>query len=176
MDMGTHYLENSLQEFRRLRTSCAKALAQVSDAEFFRQIDPGSNSLAAIVKHLAGNMHSRWRDFLTTDGEKPDRRRDTEFEIGPEDTREHLMARLQAGWRLLFDSLQPLRGEDLMRTVLIRAEPHTVIAAVNRQLTHYGEHTGQIVFLARHLAGEKWQTLSIPRGGSEAFNLKMGMK
>ena len=166
-------MEDALREFRRLKRQAEKALAQVSEDEFFRALDPESNSLAVIVKHLAGNLRSRWMDFLTSDGEKPDRKRDSEFVIEAGDTRAALMERWERGWKYLFDALEPLGGDDLMRTVMIRSEPHTVVQAVNRQLTHYGAHVGQIVFLAKHLAGPRWQTLSVPRGQSEQFNQKM---
>ena len=176
MDVGALYLECSLKEFRRLKNGAEKALAQVSDGQFFAQLDAESNSLAHIVKHIAGNLRSRWDKFLTTDGEKPDRHRDAEFEITPEDTRASLMERWENGWAILFRELEPLKSEDLLRTVLIRWEPHTVVRAVHRQLTHYGEHVGQIVFLAKHLAGAGWQTLSVPRGKSEEVNAKWAAK
>jgi hypothetical protein len=124
------------------------------------------------MKHVAGNLRSRWTDFLTSDGEKPDRHRDTEFLVEGED-RAAILERWEAGWRTLFDTLASLRGVDLLRTVPIRGEPHTVVAAVNRQLSHYGQHTGQIVFLAKHLKSSEWKTLSIARGRSEDFNEKM---
>ena len=167
--LAEHYLENAVAEFRGLKRLADRAVAQVNDEEFFRAIDPESNSIAVIMKHMAGNMRSRWTDFLTADGEKPDRRRDSEFLIEGEDRRA-VEEKWEAGWRCLFDALAPLRGEDLMRAVVIRREPHTVVEAVNRQLTHYGEHTGQIIFLAKHLKSSEWKTLSIPRGMSEAFN------
>ena len=170
--LATHYIENALKEFRGLKTLADKSIAQVSDEEFFRAIDPESNSIAVIMKHLSGNMRSRWTDFLTSDGEKPDRHRDTEFEPGEEDRRA-FEERWEEGWRILFGALEPLKGEDLMRTVTIRREPHTVVEAVNRQLAHYGEHVGQIVFLAKHLKSSAWKTLSIPRGQSDTFNKKM---
>jgi len=170
-----HWLEDAKLQFRRMKRQAEKALAQVSDEEFFRALDLEANSLAVIVKHLAGNLRSRWTDFRSSDGEKPDRNRDTEFEIGPADTREALTARWEAGWKLLSDALA-LAPEDAERTVLIRGEPHTVVQAVNRQLTHYAGHVGQIVFLAKHLAGPRWQTLSVPRGQSVAFNAKMAEK
>lgn len=169
--LAEHYLENVLNEFRGLKRLADKAVAQVSDEEFFRAIDPESNSIAVIMKHMAGNMRSRWTDFLTTDGEKPDRHRDSEFLIEGEDRRA-IEEKWEAGWRTLFDALVPLEPENLMRTVLIRREPHTVVEAVNRQLTHYGEHVGQIIFLAKHLKSSEWKTLSVPRGQSVAFNKK----
>lgn len=170
-----HWLEDAKLEFRRMKWQAEKALVQVSDEEFFRMLDPESNSLAIIVKHVAGNLRSRWTDFLTSDGEKPDRNRDTEFVIEVGGTREALMARWEAGWGLLNKALA-LGPEDVERTVLIRGEPHSVVQAVNRQLTHYAGHVGQIVFLAKHLAGPRWKTLSVPRGQSVAFNAKMAEK
>jgi hypothetical protein len=170
--LAQHYLDNAAEEFRGLKKLADKAAAQVSDEEFFRAIDPESNSIAVIMKHVAGNLRSRWTDFLTSDGEKPDRHRDTEFLTEGED-RAAVLERWEAGWRTLFDTLEGLRGVDPMRTVTIRREPHTVVEAVNRQLAHYGQHTGQIVFLAKHLKSSDWKTLSIPRGQSEAFNRKM---
>ena len=170
--LASHYIENAIKEFRGLKALADKAAAQVSDEEFFRAIDPESNSIAVIMKHMAGNMRSRWTDFLTSDGEKPDRHRDTEFESGEQDRRA-MEERWEEGWRILFDALEPLKDGDLMRTVTIRSEPHTIIQAVNRQLAHYGEHVGQIIFLAKHLKSSDWKTLSIPRGRSQAFNKKM---
>ena len=170
--LGAHYIENALEEFRGMKALADKAVAQVSDEEFFRAIDPESNSIAVIMKHMSGNMRSRWTDFLNSDGEKPDRHRDTEFELETEDRRS-IQERWEAGWRLVFDALEPLKTEDLMREVTIRREPHTIVEAVNRQIAHYGEHVGQIIFLAKHLKSSQWKTLSIPRGQSEAFNKKM---
>jgi len=172
--LARHYLDDALGEFRKYKTFAEKALAQVSDEEWIRTVDPESNSLALIVKHLTGNMRSRWTDFLTADGEKPDRNRDTEFERSETDTRDALMARWESGWRLLFAALEPLTDDDLQRTVAIRGEPHTVLQAINRQLTHYASHIGQIVFLAKHLAGPRWKTLSIPRGQSRQFDVSKG--
>ncbi|MGE5279048.1 MAG: DUF1572 family protein [Acidobacteriota bacterium] len=163
-------LQEVRREFRSLKRLAEKSLAQVSDDDFFAALDPGSNSAAVLVKHLAGNLRSRWTDFLTSDGEKPDRRRDSEFEIGPDDTRASLAARWEDGWRALFAALEALAPEDLSREILIRGERLSVVRAINRQLTHYADHVGQIVLLSKHWAGERWQTLSIPRGKSEEFN------
>lgn len=170
------YLTDALLQFQKLKSQVEKSLNQVSDRNFFRQLDPESNSLAIIVKHMAGNMRSRWRDFLTSDGEKQDRHRDTEFELTTDDTRETIMARWERGWQYLFDSIEPLKPDDLEKTITIRSEPHTVMEAINRQLTHYSYHLGQIAYLARHYAGEKWDTLSIPKGKSEEFYREMGDK
>ena len=173
--LAEHYIENTLKIFRGLKVRADKAVGQVNDEEFFRTLDPESNSIALVIKHLAGNMRSRWTDFLTTDGEKPDRDRDSEFVQGAED-RAAMLERWEEGWRRFFAALEALRPEDLMRTVTIRGEPHTVVAAVNRQLVHYGEHVGQIIFLAKHLKGADWQTLSIARNKSAGFNEEMTRK
>jgi hypothetical protein len=170
--LGEHYLSDALLVFRNLKKMAEKAAAQLDDEEFFRTIDEESNSVALIMKHMAGNMRSRWTDFLTSDGEKPDRHRDSEFIVEGEDRRA-VEERWEAGWRCVFGAVEPLKPEDLLRTVTIRGEPHTVVMAINRQISHYGQHTGQIVFLAKHIKAGAWQTLSIPRGQSEAFNEKM---
>lgn len=170
--LAAHYIENALEEFRDMKALADKSVAQVSDEEFFRAIDPESNSIAVIMKHMSGNMRSRWTNFLNSDGEKPDRHRDTEFETDNEDRRA-IEERWEEGWRLVFAAVEPLKGEDLMRAVTIRREPHTIVEAVNRQLVHYGQHVGQIIFLAKHLKSSAWKTLSIPRGQSQAFNKKM---
>lgn len=169
-------MSDAAERFRAIKELAGKALAQVPDGDFFRQIDAESNSLAHLVKHMAGNLRSRWTDFLSTDGEKPDRRRDQEFEIGESDTREALMAAWEDGWRRLFAALEALSPEDLDRTVTVRAEPHAIEQAVSRQIAHQSHHAGQIVFLARHLRGKGWQTLSIPRGESEKFNEKLAQR
>ena len=149
------------------------ALDQVDDNAFFVIQGPHGNSLALLVKHIAGNMRSRWRDFLTADGEKPDRHRDTEFEIAPEDTRETLMARWEQSWRILSGVLESLCPEDLTRTVTIRGQGHLVVEALNRQLAHYAYHVGQIVLLTKALCGREWQWMSIPPGRSAHFNAQM---
>jgi hypothetical protein len=164
-----NYRADAIQSFRNYKKLAERALEQISADDFFQQIDPESNSIAVIVKHIAGNLHSRWRDFLTSDGEKPDRHRDTEFEL-IDDTRESLMQFWETGWQTLFDAIEPLTADDFARTVTIRGEPHTVIEAINRQLTHYSMHIGQIVFLAKHFKGAEWKTLSVPRNRSDQFN------
>jgi len=173
-DLARHYLDDALGEFRKLKGFGDKALAQISEEDWLRQLDLESNSIAIVVKHIVGNMRSRWTDFLTTDGEKPDRNRDTEFELGRADTKERLLERWEAGWRLLFEAISPLAPEDLQKTVVIRGEPHSVLQAINRQLTHYAGHVGQIVYLAKHFAGARWKTLSIPRGRSREFDVTKG--
>jgi len=165
------WLADALLQFRKYKALAEAALAQVEDADFFRTIDPESNSIALVVKHLANNMRSRWTDFLTTDGEKPDRNRDSEFEREASDTRESLRARWETGWALTFSAIEPLREADLLREVTIRGQAHTVMQAVHRQLTHYAYHAGQIAFLARHFAGRRWKSLSIPKGRSRDFEV-----
>ncbi|MGH9202523.1 MAG: DUF1572 family protein [Vicinamibacterales bacterium] len=169
--IGAHYLDDVQRQFAKLKAQAERATAQVRDDDFFRTSDPESNSIAIIVKHVAGNMRSRWTEFLTTDGEKPDRNRDAEFIVEPGETRQRIMDRWEAGWTLLFETLAALESESLSRTVLIRGEGHTVIEAINRQMTHYAAHVGQIVYLAKHWAGPGWQTLSIPRGKSQEFDV-----
>jgi hypothetical protein len=164
------YLEEAMRQFRGLKKTADRALAQASGSDFFTALDPGSNSLALIVKHLAGNMRSRWTDFLTSDGEKPDRHRDSEFAIEDGDTREDLLRRWEEGWALTYSAIGPLSTEDFSRTVAIRGQPHSVLKAINRQIAHYAYHVGQLVFLAKHFAGSRWETLSIARGKSEEFN------
>lgn len=168
--LGDFYLEDIRRQFHGQKKLAEKAMAQVDDAQFFALLDPDANSIALVVKHIAGNLRSRWTDFYSSDGEKADRHRDTEFEAGQEDTRALLMERWEAGWSVLFEVVDSMKPEDLTRTVTIRDEPHSVVKAVNRQLAHYAYHVGQIVFLAKHFAGGRWQSLSIPRGQSETFN------
>ena len=158
-----HYLDDCVLQLRKLKAQADKAVSQIDDAQFFNLIDPEANSVALIMKHVAGNMRSRWTDFLTADGEKPDRDRDTEFEIGSGDTRESILARWEDGWGRMLGALTALRVDDLARTVMIRGEPHTVVQAINRQFSHYSAHVGQIVLLAKHFAGTRWQTLSMPK-------------
>jgi uncharacterized damage-inducible protein DinB len=167
----TSYVKDSLDLFRYYKKLAERAMAQCSEESLFAVIDAESNSIAIIVKHMAGNMRSRWMDFLTTDGEKPDRNRDTEFEDAPK-TRAALMELWERGWKYVFDALEPLTEADMGRTVTIRTEPHSVMQAINRQVAHYAHHIGQIVFLAKHLTAKatgKWDSLSVPRGQSKQF-------
>lgn len=164
------HLKDVVGQFLQLKSLADRSLAQVRDEDLFVSLDPESNSLAVLMQHMAGNMRSRWTDFLHTDGEKPDRDRDSEFVVAPETTAATLQGRWEEGWRCLFQTLTALSEEDLALTVLIRAEPHSVVKAINRQLTHYGYHVGQIVFLAKHFASDHWRTLSVPRGRSREFN------
>ena len=168
----TSYLEDSLSVFRYYKKLAERAMEQVSDQDLFATLDEESNSIAIVVKHLAGNMRSRWTDFLTSDGEKPDRNRDTEF-ANPPLTRKALLEQWEDGWARLFRAIEPLSEADLGKTVTIRGEPHSVMQAINRQLAHYAHHTGQIVLLAKHFAHDHWQSLSVPRNLSEEFNRKV---
>ncbi len=162
-------VEELEREFRSYRRTAERAMEQVADAAFFRVLDAESNSLAVLVQHMAGNLRSRFTGFLTSDGEKPDRHRDQEFEMAPGMSRADLMGRWAAGWQVLSEATAPLSDADLDRTVLIRGEPHTAHRALLRSLAHMALHTGQIIQLAKHWAGPAWKTLSIPRGQSEAF-------
>ncbi len=169
--IGQHYLADIVRQLEKLRRLAEDALRQVRDEQFFQAPDPESNSIALILKHVAGNMRSRWRDFLTADGEKPDRHRDREFEREPTDTRAALMDRWEEGWSAALSTIRSLRPEDLQKTVTLRGEPHTVLEAINRQVPHYAYHVGQIVYLAKHWAGQSWRTLSIPRGRSRDYDV-----
>jgi Protein of unknown function (DUF1572) len=164
-----HYLDDMLRQLRKLKTQADQALAQIAEERWFTAIGPESNSIAVIMKHLAGNMRSRWTGFLTSDGEKPDRDRDAEFEAMPADTAAAIRTRWEDGWSVTFQAIGSLSPADLTRTVTIRGEALPVIEAINRQAIHYAGHVGQIVYLARHAAGANWHTLSIPKGQSKAF-------
>jgi uncharacterized damage-inducible protein DinB len=166
-------LGEALHEFRKYRKMGERAMAQLDDEQLFRTIDPEANSIAIIVKHMHGNMRSRWTKFLTSDGEKPDRARDEEFEMDASATRADVERWWQEGWELVFGAVEALRPTDLGRTVTIRGEPHTVLQALQRQVTHYAYHVGQIVLLAKHFRGAEWESLSIPRGQSRQFNEKL---
>lgn len=168
----TSYLADSLYVFRYYKNLAGKAMAQVSDEQLLTALDGEMNSIALIVKHMAGNMRSRWTDFLTSDGEKPNRQRDTEF-MDPPATREAVLALWDEGWQCVFGALEPLTEADLQRTVTIRGEPHSVMQAINRQIAHYSYHCGQIVFLAKHLKHDAWESLSIPRLKSSEFNQRV---
>ena len=170
------YIDDVAERYRDVKKLAERALAQIDHDDFHARIDPDSTTIAEIVKHIGGNLKSRFTDFLTTDGEKPDRHRDQEFEITEADSVESLMQQWETGWGCVFDSLEALTPEDLNRTVLIRGEPHTIAKALSRSLTHISSHAGQIVFLARHLKSGEFQTLSIPRGGSEEFMRRMREK
>ncbi len=170
-DAGAQYLQDALLECRKYKQLADRAFAQLGEDEFFVALDAESNSIALIVKHMTGNMRSRWTDFLTTDGEKPDRNRDCEFELEKGDTKAALMERWERGWRLFENAIAALTPGDLSKPVYIRGEEHSMMQAINRQLTHYAYHVGQIVFLAKHFSGARWQSLSIPKGQSKAFDV-----
>jgi hypothetical protein len=162
-DVGSAYLAEALRVFRQYKELGERAMDQLEPAQLAATLDAESNSVAVIVRHLAGNMRSRWTDFLTTDGEKPDRDRDSEFQLDPTTTAAEVRGWWEEGWACVFAAIEPLRPEDLLRTVTIRGVPHTVLEAIDRQIAHYAYHIGQIVQLARHYAGARWETLSIPR-------------
>ena len=168
----TSYLEDSLSLFRYYKSLAERAMAQVTDEQLLAVMDSEMNCIAVIVKHMAGSMRSRWTDFLTSDGEKPDRNRDAEF-VDPPSTREALFALWEDGWQCVFRALEPLSDQDLQRSVTIRGEAHSVMQAINRQLAHYSYHCGQIVFLAKHFKTREWQSLSVHRGQSEEFRRRV---
>jgi hypothetical protein len=169
VDLASHYLDEARRQMRGHKRMGEGAMAQLGDEDFFVTLDPESNSAAILVKHLAGNMRSRFTDFLSSDGEKPDRFRDREFEVTGATTRAEVMKWWEEGWACVFVAIDSLKPEDVMRTVTIRGEPHTVLQAINRQVAHYAAHIGQIVFLAKHFRSSEWKTLTIPRGKSEEF-------
>lgn len=170
MDTAAAYLDEARRALRGHKRLAEGAISQLSDHELFLQLDPESNSVAVIMKHIAGNIGSRLTDFLATDGEKPDRHRDQEFEISPATTRTQLMQMWEAAWQIAFGTIASLQPADLERTVTIRGEPYTAFQALHRAVAHYVYHVGQIVFLAKHFRGAEWKTLSIARGESEQFN------
>jgi hypothetical protein len=168
-----HYPADALQTLRDYKKLAEGAFAQTGDEDFFKTIDEESNSIAINIKHMAGNMLSRWTDFLTADGEKPERNRDLEFVMLPETTRDEMLAYWERGWACVFNAIEPLQPDDLMRTVTIRGQDHTIIQAINRQIAHYAYHVGQIVFLAKHFKSSEWQSLSVPRNRSAEFNARI---
>ncbi|MEP6788067.1 MAG: DUF1572 family protein [Acidobacteriota bacterium] len=167
--MIENYHSDAVKSFRNYKKMAERAIEQVSDEEFFALIDGEANSIAVIIKHIAGNARSRWTDFLTSDGEKEFRDRDTEFEL-IDDTRKSLMEFWESGWQTLFDNLERLTVDDFSKTITIRGEPHTVVEAINRQMTHYAYHIGQIVLLAKHFRSAEWKTLSVAKNRSAEFN------
>ena len=169
MDIGTEYLRDVAERLKTLRRNAERAAAQVDDRAFFSAPDPETNSIAVNMKHVGGNLRSRFTGFLTTDGEKPDRDRESEFVIAPGETRADVEAGWARGWALLEETLAALTADDLLRTIHVAGEPQSVVSALNRHLAHLAGHTGQIVLLAKHYAGPAWQTLSIPRGGSVPY-------
>ena len=169
--IAQNYLDDARKAMRAYKKLAEKAFDQLQDDEYFIALDEESNSIAVVMKHIAGNAISRWTDFLTSDGEKPDRNRDYEFVILPDTTKVH--AYWERGWQCVFDALDPLQSEDLEKKVYIRGEEHTVVQAINRQLMHYAYHIGQIVFLAKHFRSAEWTSLSIPRNRSAEFNASL---
>ncbi|MGA2905716.1 MAG: DinB family protein [Candidatus Korobacteraceae bacterium] len=175
-DLGAHYLDEIFRGLRGHKRLADDAIAQLSDQQFFAQPDPESNSVAIIVKHLAGSLRSRFTGFLTSDGEKPDRHRDEEFLMTPETTRQQLLQWWEQSWQLIFETINSLQPEDLERRVTIRGQPHLVLRALNRAVSHCAYHVGQIAFLAKHWKGAEWKSLSVPKGQSEQFNAKFFAK
>ena len=165
-------IESWIKIFESQKRLAERAIDQLSDEQLFQSALTGSNSVGVIMRHMAGNMRSRWTNFLDSDGEKPDRHRETEFDTDSE-PREALMKKWEDGWACLFDAINSLSPEDIERTVLIRTEPHSVPDAVNRQISHYGYHVGQIILIARALVGDDWNWLTIAPGQSKAFNKQM---
>ncbi|HEY3453126.1 MAG TPA: DUF1572 domain-containing protein [Bryobacteraceae bacterium] len=172
LEFTTSYLADSLALFRQYKKLAEKAIEQVADEQLLIVLDPEMNSIAQTVKHMTGNMRSRWTDFLNSDGEKPDRNRDSEF-VDPPATRESLLALWEEGWRLVFQALEPLTDAELDRKVFIRGEAHSVMQAINRQIAHYAYHCGQIVLLAKHFRSQDWKSLTIPRNKSVDFNQRV---
>jgi hypothetical protein len=165
-----NYHEDAVKAFRAYKKLTEKAIAQLKDEEFFVTLDEEANSVAVVMKHMAGNMISRWTDFLTSDGEKPDRNRDMEFVVDAQTTKDDVIAYWERGWKCVLDAIEPLTVKDFEKTVLIRGEKHTIVQAINRQLMHYAYHIGQIVFLAKHFRSAEWKSLSIPRNRTADFN------
>jgi Protein of unknown function (DUF1572) len=165
-DFRTAYLRDIARTYRNYKTLAERAMAQVSDADLHALVDPDANSIAIVVKHLAGNLRSRFTDFLTTDGEKPTRNRDAEFEMPDRASRAEMLQWWEASWKVTLDTIDALTPADLDRTVSIRAEAFLVVESLNRLATHTAYHVGQIVFLAKHFAGPSWTSLSIPKGRS----------
>jgi hypothetical protein len=171
-EFSTSYLQDSLSLFHYYKKLAEGAIEQVTDDQLFVRLDDEMNSIGLIMKHMAGNMRSRWTDFLTTDGEKPDRNRDTEF-VDPPNTRPALMQVWNEGWERVFNALEPLTDADLERKVMIRGEPHSIMQGINRQIAHYAYHCGQIVFLAKHFRASEWRSLTVPRNKSAEFNRRV---
>jgi len=176
MSIGQEYLKDAGDRFHQYKEQADKAIAQVGDDDLFRTLDGEANSIAILMRHLAGNMRSRWEQFMTTDGEKPTRHRDQEFEMPAGTTRAALLADWESGWTQLFSELKMLTPDDLEKTVYTRHEPTSALSAINRQLGHAALHIGQIIMLAKHFRSGQWRTLTIPRGQSEAFNETMRRK
>jgi hypothetical protein len=175
LEFTTSYLQDATSLFRYYKKLAERAMAQVTDEQLTLALDPEMNSIAIVVKHLAGNMRARWTGFPSVDGESASRNRDLEF-VDPPQSRAELMAVWEEGWRCVFSALEPLSDADLGRQLTIRGEAHSVMQAVNRQLAHYAYHTGQIVFLAKQFQREEWKSLTIPRGQSQEFNARVAAR
>ncbi len=172
-DFAYRYLDEIFRGLRGHKRLADDAIGQLSDEQFFALLSPDSNSVAIIVKHVAGNLRSRFTNFLTTDGEKPDRNRDQEFEIAAGASRDQILRAWEQNWQLVFEAINSLAPDDLDRTVTIRSQPHSVLQALNRAAGHLAYHTGQIVFVAKHWKGADWKSLSVPKGQSEQVNAAM---
>jgi hypothetical protein len=168
-----NYFEDAISSLKAYKKLADEAIAQLKDEELFVTLDDEANSVAVIMKHMAGNMFSRWTDFLTSDGEKPDRNRDMEFVIEANTTKDEVLDYWERGWACVFAAIEPLTPQDFEKKVMIRGEEHTIVQAINRQLMHYAYHIGQIVFLAKHFRSKDWSSLSIPRNQSAQFNLSL---
>ena len=175
-EIGQTYLDEVRRQFRGYKRNAEDAMAQCSDEDLFRTLDAEGNSIAILVQHITGNQRSRFTDFLTSDGEKPDRNRDQEFVMHADRKRDEVLRSWETNWQLVFEALNSLHPDDLDRVVTIRGEPHSVLQAINRQVAHYAYHVGQIVLLAKHWKGAEWKTLSVPKGQSEQFKAKMLQK
>lgn len=160
--LTTSYIVDALAVYKQNKSWAEAAIAQISDEHLTTTLDSKSNSIALIMKHIAGNLRSRWTDFLSSDGEKPDRNRDSEFESPPA-TRSELLEMWERGWHCLFTALESLTDADLTRTIYIRSQPHSVLQAINRNITHSASHVGQIILLAKHFQADRWKTLTLPR-------------
>lgn len=172
LEFTTSYIEDSIHLLRYYKQLAERAIAQATDSQLVQQLDQDSNSIAILMQHMAGNMKSRWTNFLSEDGEKPWRNRDSEFEQPPA-TRDALLQMWEEGWGCFFHALEPLTEADMSRTVHIRNEPHSVMQAINRQIAHYSYHCGQIILLAKHFQHATWASLTVPKGKSEEFNAKV---
>ena len=172
LQFTTSYLEDTISLFQSYKNLSERAMAQVTGEQLFAVLDPEMNSIAIIIKHLTGNMRSRWTGFPDADGEKPDRDRDGEF-TNPPVTREELMSTWEQAWSIVFGALAALSDADLARVTTIRGERHSVMQAINRQLAHYAYHCGQIVLLAKHFQSDQWKSLTVPRGQSAKFNQRV---
>ena len=175
MNLATEFLSSAIKRFKEEKALGDKTFAQLNDEQLLRQPNEASNSIAVIVQHLHGNMSSRWTNFLTEDGEKPWRKRDDEFDVH-QFTKDQILQMWEEGWQVLFNALDSLKDDDLLKTVTIRSQPLSVVDAINRQLAHYSYHVGQIVYLGRWIKDAAWQSLSIPKGASATFNKKMEEK